>query len=91
MSTLVQTTSPGHVTIIKKSPDKLWSKPPPGFVKLLVYGSFHAGDRTARAGMALRDEHGNNIIFTAVEHWISALVPCKLVSSNKTVFVSLTE
>jgi hypothetical protein len=52
------------VTVREKSPDKHWCRPPQGFVKLTVDGSFHATDGSAGAGMALRDDQGI-VIFTA--------------------------
>ena len=45
-------------------PDKPWSKPPLGWVKLSIDGSFRVEDGTAGAGMILRDANGG-IIFSA--------------------------
>ena len=45
-------------------PDKPWSKPPRGWVKLTIDGSFKTEDGTAGTGMILRDADGG-IIFSA--------------------------
>jgi ribonuclease HI len=55
--------SPGPIQI-KKDPVKPWAKPPTGWVKLSIDGSFKAEDHLAGAGMVLRDELGLTI-FTA--------------------------
>jgi hypothetical protein len=63
-------------TLVKVSPpDKPWLKPPAGWVKLTIDGSFRAEDGNAGLGMVLRDEEGD-IIFSAsefVQSWGEAL------------------
>jgi ribonuclease HI len=54
-------------TLVKVSPpDKPWLKPPAGWVKLTIDGSFRAEDGNAGLGMVLRDEEGA-VIFSASE------------------------
>jgi ribonuclease HI len=60
----LQASSSSHVNTKEQPPDLAWCRPPPGYTKLSIDGSFHAGDGAAGAGMVLRDEHGN-AIFTA--------------------------
>jgi hypothetical protein len=48
----------------EKPPDKPWLKPPAGWVKLTIDGSFRTEDGTAGVGMVLRDEVGT-VIFSA--------------------------
>jgi ribonuclease HI len=43
---------------VKKGPNKPWSKPPTGWIKLSIDGSFRMEDRMAGLGMVLRDEEG---------------------------------
>jgi hypothetical protein len=47
-----------------KPPDKIWVKPPVGWVKLSIDGSFGTKKGTIGCGMILRDDQGN-IIFSA--------------------------
>uniref|UniRef100_A0ACD5ZRC5 Uncharacterized protein n=1 Tax=Avena sativa TaxID=4498 RepID=A0ACD5ZRC5_AVESA len=51
---------------------KWWSKPPPGWTKLNVDGSWKEEEQSGGTGMVLRDEEGN-IIFAACRHlWTCA-------------------
>jgi ribonuclease HI len=45
-----------------KPPGKIWSKPPDGWVKLTVDGSFEMDEGTAGCGMVLRGADGNIIV-----------------------------
>jgi ribonuclease HI len=47
---------------VRKCPDKPWKKPPMDWVKLSVDGSFNASNKSARAGITLRDENGRPIV-----------------------------
>jgi ribonuclease HI len=55
---MVDSVPPPSPVLVKKGPDKPWSAPPPGWVKLTVDGSFQASDRTAGIGMVLRNAEG---------------------------------
>jgi hypothetical protein len=46
---------------VKKGPDKPWTKPPLGWVKLSIGGSFRADDHSPGVGMSLGEENGNPI------------------------------
>jgi hypothetical protein len=48
----------------KEPPDKIWSKPSDGWVKLICDGSFNLEDSSTDVGMVLRDENGQ-VIFSA--------------------------
>ena len=47
--------------VLVKPPEKLWNKPPDGWVTLTIDGSFKEVDRTAGLGMVLRDTEGSPI------------------------------
>jgi ribonuclease HI len=54
-----------HVPRQKKQGQfKIWTRPPAGWMKLSIDGSYHAADHSAGTGIALRDEEGR-LIFTA--------------------------
>jgi ribonuclease HI len=53
-----------RASVKDKPPDKPWLKPPTGWVKLTVDGSFRVEDGTAGLGMVLRDEEGT-VFFSA--------------------------
>jgi ribonuclease HI len=53
---------------------KRWSKPPPGWTKLNVDGSWEEKEMRGGTGMILRDEEGN-IIVTACKHLKSCASP----------------
>jgi hypothetical protein len=46
-----------------KPPGKIWSKPPDGWVKLTVDGSFKLDEGTSGRGMVLRGVDGNIVVF----------------------------
>ena len=55
---------PAHASVKERPPDKPWLRPPSGWVKLSIDGSFRKEDGTAGIGMVLRDEFGA-VIFSA--------------------------
>jgi hypothetical protein len=81
-SVQVSVASPRHMTVREKSPDKHWCRPPQGFVKLTVDGSFHATDGSAGAGMALHDDQGI-VIFTACRFMNNCSGPLEAVTSQR--------
>lgn len=63
--------TPVHALVQPKNvkvrpPDPPWSPPPAGWMALSVDGSFSAADRSAGAGMILRDERGA-VIFASCQ------------------------
>jgi ribonuclease HI len=54
------------IPIKEHAPDVPWVKPPTGWVKLTIDGSFRAEDGTAGIGMVLRDDTGE-VIFSACQ------------------------
>jgi ribonuclease HI len=58
----------------KEPPDKRWTKPPAGWVKLNCDGSVKVEDESAGAGMVLRDENGDTI-FSACRKLLNCLDP----------------
>jgi ribonuclease HI len=57
-----------------KPPDKPWCKPPTGWVKLTVDGSFSDKDQSAGLGMVLRNEEGQPI-FASCRYMDDCLSP----------------
>jgi ribonuclease HI len=53
---------------------KRWSKPPPGWTKLNVDGSWEEKELRGGTGMILRDEEGNTIV-TACKHFKTCASP----------------
>jgi hypothetical protein len=54
------------IPIKEQAPDVPWVKPPAGWVKLTIDGSFRAEDGTAGIGMVLRDDTGE-VIFSVCQ------------------------
>ena len=57
-----------YISVKEKSPINPWKKPPPGWVKLMIDGSFCKEDGSAGTGVVLRDESGNVIFSARLEH-----------------------
>jgi hypothetical protein len=60
-------TMPIPTVVPLKSPGKGWSRPPMGWVKLSIDGSYKPDDGSAGCGMVLRDENGH-VIFLACRY-----------------------
>jgi hypothetical protein len=58
---ILQSTMPRQITS-----DIPWCKPPPGFVKLSIDGSYHDGDKMAGSGVALHDDLASYIYFLPI-------------------------
>jgi ribonuclease HI len=58
----------------KISSDKPWTKPPPGWAKLSIDGSFQSKNGSAGTGMVLRDSAGS-VIFSACRSLMSCEQP----------------
>jgi hypothetical protein len=58
-----------------KPPDKVWLKPPVGWIKLSINSSFKVEDGTAGCGMILRDVEGNIIFRPAVPYYVVLKLP----------------